>query len=89
MVLVQVLKRKDASSIVVAVVVAWIVIGLLSAVTIELTSKISGLSGSQYATSGGGWKVIYLAPVVSAALQLIALEILARLYIWVAKALSK
>lgn len=86
MVLIQILKRKDASSVLVAVVIAWILVSLLGAVTIQLTSKISGLTDS---TSGAGWKVLYLTPVVSAGLQLIVLELLARIYIWVAKALGK
>jgi hypothetical protein len=85
MVVVKILKRRDASSVVVAVVVAIIVSGMLVAVTAHLAGWISGLSEGQYSNpaSSTGWQEQYLYPVVQAALQLLALEVLGWLYVWV------
>lgn len=83
--IVRVLKRKDAASVIVAVVLAMIVLQFLSQVTVELANTISGLGeGESYASSGGDWKVTYLLPTVSAALQVIALELLIWVYAFLA-----
>jgi hypothetical protein len=85
MLLVKILKRRDASSIIIAIVVAMILAQLLNALLAELSGRISGLQSGQYLTyaaSGAGWKSQYLNPVVFAALQLIALEILAWIVVW-------
>jgi hypothetical protein len=77
MILVKVLKRKDAASVLVAIVIAMIISQPLSTSTISLASKIAGNNGGQFGYSGGGWKDEYLFPVVWALLQLVVLEILA------------
>ena len=85
MVVVKVLKRKDAASVIVAVVVALIVLQLLGTVTPHWAGWISGLDKGQYASStvpGTGWKGEYLYPSVLAAVQLLALEVLGWIYIW-------
>jgi hypothetical protein len=77
------LKRKDAASVIVAVVVALIISQLLPALTADLTGWLVGtpdkvvLYGEEFAAT---WQAKYLTPLVSAALQLLALEILIRLY---------
>ncbi|HET7320046.1 MAG TPA: hypothetical protein VFI84_00495 [Candidatus Saccharimonadales bacterium] len=90
MILVKVLKRKDASSVIVAILVAMIVSQLLTFVTARWSAWLSG-QGSRYgyATPGSGWKGEYLFPVVSALVQLLVLEIIVRLYIWVTSAVKK
>ena len=92
MVLVKVLKRKDAASVVVAVVVGLVLLQFVTAVTTHPSGWISGLQSGQYASSGApgtGWKGEYLYPTVAAALQLIALEVLGWIYVWVAGAMKK
>lgn len=87
MVLVKILKRKDASSIIVAVVVAMIVGQLLMMTMQQPASELVGLNNGPYgegAFGGPDWKATYLTPVVSAALQLVALEVLAWVTIAVA-----
>jgi hypothetical protein len=91
--IVKVLKRKDAASVIVAVVVAMVLVPLLSSLVGELSRIVSGLNEGQvfgYAqtTPGTGWQGEYLFPVVFAALQLIALEVLIRLYVLVHDAVS-
>jgi hypothetical protein len=84
MVLVKILKRRDASSVVVAVLVAMILAQPISDVTTRLAAKISSLHNGQYvgyAYPGSGWKGEYLYPVIWAVLQLILLEILAWIYV--------
>ena len=85
MVLVNVLKRKDASSIVVAVLVALILIEPITTVTSQLASKISGLPYGLQNGSGGGstFKTDYLLPVVSAILEVLVLELLGWVCVWV------
>ena len=91
MYLVKVLKRKDASSIVAAILVAMIVSQLLLAVTMRWASWLSGQQNgaSGYAVPGSGWKGEYLFPVVWAVVQLLTLEVLIRVYTWSAKSLKK
>jgi hypothetical protein len=73
---IKVLKRKDASSVVVAVVIGLILAKLLPA----LTERLAGvLSGAEVGV-GAGWQVQYLQPVFSAILQLLLLEVL--LWAW-------
>jgi hypothetical protein len=84
MVLVKMLKRRDASSVLVAVLVALVVWQPLMQETSRLSAKISGLSGGQYASysaPGAGWKGEYLYPLVSVIVQLIALELLGWIYV--------
>jgi hypothetical protein len=92
MILVRILKRKDASSIVVAVVIGLIIVNLLPHLTGELANNISGAPDGQTFTGnfpGAAWEATYLQPVVWAALQLIALEVLSWIYLIVAKIVSK
>jgi hypothetical protein len=88
MVIVQILKRKDASSVVVAIVLGLILLTLLSSVTGELSAKISGTADLGGYAGSPSWKLTYLQPVVAAALQVIALEVLGWVYVFV-KGLSK
>jgi hypothetical protein len=79
MVLTKILKRRDAASIVAAVLVALILTQPIAQVTSHLAGKVSGLKDGQYGYTGPGssWKDQYLYPVVWAILQLVLLEILA------------
>ena len=81
MVLVKILKRRDASSVIVAVVIATIIGQALMFMTGDLASRIAGTNqgDGQFSLvpTGGVWKQTYLYPVVWAALEIIALEILA------------
>lgn len=85
MILLKILKRRDASSAVVAILMALIVSQPLSTITAPWAGKISGLKEGQYASyasPGSGWKGQYLYPLLWALLQLIVLEILGWLYVW-------
>lgn len=81
MVIVKVLKRKDATSVVLAVVVALIVAGFISSPSLDLSTKIVSGQGGLF----DNWKNVYLQPAVYAALQLITLELLGRVYVWVSE----
>lgn len=86
MVLVKMLKRHDASSVMVAILLALIISQPLASSTGRLASFISGLSGNNLGFGGGGgWKNEYLFPIVWAIVQIIVLEILAWIYIWVSR----
>jgi hypothetical protein len=83
MVLVKILKRKDASSVLVAILIAIILQPLLGTMA-HLAGTISGLDNGQYpsgAYPGSGWKGEYLYPVVLAVIQIVLLEVLAWIYI--------
>lgn len=81
MLLVKILKRKDASSLIVGVVIASVLWQALIAMTGDLASTLSGLKdGHQvisYAPPDANWRQMYAYPTISAALQIIALELLA------------
>ena len=82
MVLVKILKRKDAFSVLVAVLLAMIISQPLTSTTIPLTNKIVANHGSgPYGTGVGSWNNKYLFPIVWALLQILILEILGWVYI--------
>lgn len=81
--IVKVLKRKDGASLVVGVAVAFIVVNFVSGVTIHLTQKISEIgSDTKFTQPLGDWRVSYLTPIVAMILQLIVLELLIWVYVW-------
>jgi hypothetical protein len=79
MVLLKILKRRDASSIVVAILVAMIVFNLLLSVTAPWANQVLGLSNN---SPGLGWENQYLAPALAAFFQLLVLEVLGWLWVW-------
>lgn len=84
MLIVKVLKRKDAASITVAVVLGLIVSQVLPNLVAQLSGVLSGLNDNQYytyANPSAGWQGRYLQPVISAILQVIVLELLIRLVV--------
>jgi hypothetical protein len=86
MVLVKILKRRDATSVIVAVLIAMIVSQPLYMLTGKPASIISGLDGNNagyYYGPGGGWQSQYLYPVVWVLVQLLALEIIGWIYLLV------
>jgi hypothetical protein len=83
MVLVKILKRRDASSVVIAILIAMILSQPLNMITSPLAAHILAVKDGQYIgyappNSGGKY---YLYIVLWAVLQLIVLELLAWTYI--------
>jgi len=76
MVLIKVLKRKDASSVLVAIILAMIISQPLTTTTMRISSKISDLGNNGPYGGGGDWKTQYLFPIVWALVQIVVLEIL-------------
>lgn len=89
MVIVKVLKRKDASALVVGVSVALIVTSFLTTATTQLVSKISNIGLGSSAPVEAGWRSSYFMPFVALILQLLALEILTRIYIMLHDSMQK
>jgi hypothetical protein len=81
---VKVLKRKDASSVVVAVVLAMI---LGQAVQTFSDRPAAWLSGSS--SLGGGWRAGLWAPLLTLVVELIVFELLIRAYVWLADMQAK
>ena len=79
MVLVKILKRKDAATLIVAIVIAGIISQLFAMTLLEPAAKLTG--SDTFGPGGPGWQAQYLQPIVQALLQLIALELLARITI--------
>lgn len=79
MYIVKILKRKDAASVVVAVVLAVILASVLPSVTSDLATYLSGIETAQ-ATE---WRENVVRPLISAGLQIIVLEALLRVVIFV------
>jgi len=80
MILVKILKRKDATSVIVAVIIAMIVGQCLSFATGSIAGTLSGLGEEQgfgFAGPEADWQQTYLYPAVWAAVQLVVLELLA------------
>ncbi len=83
MYVVKVLKRKDASSVVVAVWFAFQLVQLTSMVSQRAINWLSGLGDSSYSASymTGGWRAEYWNPVASLLVQLVVLEVVIRLFV--------
>ena len=85
MYIVKVMKRKDASSIVVAVVIATAISMWLPSMLSKLANWISNVPNDQvfiYSMPDAGWQTIYLLPTVNFLLQILALELLLWAVIW-------
>jgi hypothetical protein len=86
MVLVKILKRRDASSIVLAIVVGSLLLQFLQTVTNKWAIKISNVN---YGPVPYHWKEDLLMPAVWLLLALIVLEVLCWLWVWGAAAVKK
>ncbi len=86
MYIIKVLKRRDASSVIVAVFIAFALTTWLPSLLGRLSGWISGISDGQYysySMPGADWQTTYLQPTVFFLLQLLALEVLLRLVVWI------
>lgn len=79
MYIVRILKRKDAASVVVAVVLAVILASALPIVTSDLATYLAGIESA----SNTEWRVNVVRPLISFALQIIVLEAFLRLVVFV------
>ena len=86
MYIVKVLKRKDAASVVVAVTLAFQLQQLLGVPTYRLSNWLANIGGNggdtAYNNPSGGWRNEILNPIVSFIVQMIVLELLIRLFVW-------
>ncbi len=73
MVVVRILQRRDAASLVVAIAAGLVVGQFVSSITNHLSDVLSGVD------SNASFKTAYWQPIVTFVLQLVVLEILARL----------
>ena len=73
MVLVRILQRKDAASLVVAIAAGLVVAGFVGAITSHLADLFAGID------TNASFRDDYWRPFVGFVLQLLALEALARL----------
>lgn len=76
--LVKVLKRKDATSVVVAVVLAFILLPVLTTLTSDLANYLSGIT-DQPSTE---WRQFIVQPLIGAFLQVVLLEAILRVAIY-------
>lgn len=87
MYIIKVLKRKDAASIIVAISIALTLNGLVIMPSFRLANWVSGIGdknfNSMYGGGSPGWRNEYLNPLASFLIQIIVLEILIRLFVWV------
>lgn len=81
----KVLKRKDAASLSIAVVMALAFTNFLGSVSARPAGQLLGLNDGAYASysyPGSGFKGTYVYPLVVLLLQLLFLEISVRLIVW-------
>lgn len=79
MYIVKILKRKDASSVIVAVVLALILGGITTVLTGDLAIYLSGIEHSGEVL----WRENIVRPLIAAFLQVVLLEALLRIVIFV------
>jgi hypothetical protein len=91
MVLLQILKRRDASSVLVAILLAMIISQPLNQITSPLAGHLTGLKAGQYfgTVPPGSGSSYYAYLIVWALLQLVILEFLAWIYVWAVSAAKK
>jgi hypothetical protein len=81
----KVLKRKDASSVMVAVVMAFAFVSFLTSISARPAGLLLNLDDGSYAAysfPGSGFVGTYVYPLVVLLLQLLFLEISIRLIVW-------
>ena len=78
MYIVKVLKRKDAASLIVAIILASSIGQSLWSPTYQISNLITG--GPRY-DHGPGWKELYLLPLVQLIIQLLIVEVALRIFI--------
>ena len=82
----KVLKRKDAASLIVAIWIATATIQALYLPIYQLSDKLSRIGDHSNNNNYGpalGWRSTYLSPVIVMVLNLVVIEVLLRLIIWV------
>ena len=79
MYIVKILKRKDAASVVVAVVLAFVLSGVITVLTSDLATYLSGIETS----AGANWRENVVRPLIAAFLQVVLLEALLRILVFV------
>lgn len=79
MYIVKVLKRRDAASVVVAIVLGFILITLLPVLTTDLASFLSGITDR----ANLDWRSDVVQPIINSFLQIIVLEAILRLVIYI------
>lgn len=94
MYVVKLLKRKDASSVVVAVWLSWQLMQLTMAVGARATTWLAGLGDADYYSrtydfQTFNWRNELLSPFVSLLVQLVILELVIRLFVWLHPMLTK
>lgn len=75
--IIKILKRKDAASVIVAVVLSFI---LIRAVEGWSQRPADWLSGQR--STGGGWNAGFWQPLVMLVVELVVFEIVIRVYTW-------
>lgn len=78
MYIVKILKRGDGASVVVAIVLAFIIANVLTVVTTDLAAYLSGIDASSTQ-----WRANVVMPLIGSVLQLIVLEALLRVIVFV------
>ncbi len=78
MYIVKILKRKDAASVVVAIVLALILGSVLPALTHDLATYLSGIE----TFGGAAWRENVVRPIINSLLQVILLEAVLRAVIY-------
>lgn len=76
---IKILKRKDASSIVVAVLLSMILYPLLLTLTADLSAYLSGITN----LPDYEWRIVIVQPIVSVMLQLVLLEAILRIAVFI------
>lgn len=71
----KVLVKKDAYSLIVAILVALAAINPLTNFSTMFASKLVGTQEGYYAGVGQGWKMQYLHPILSFLLYILLLEV--------------
>lgn len=80
MYIVKFLKRKDAASIVVAILLAMILVNPIQMIASFWSTYVVGSTGMYgYAP---GWKEAYAAPIVTLVISLIIVEVGLRAFVW-------
>jgi hypothetical protein len=80
---IKVLKRKDAASVVVAIIIAMTFVQTMFLPISQLSYKVANLGNdvSNYGGYGGGWRDTYLNPFIEIIFTFILIEILIRLFV--------
>ena len=85
----KILKRKDAYSVVVAIVLGFSIIGPITTIGNYLIRYVPGMKDSMYGQASQSFKDTYIAPLVVLLIEVLLLEVFLRVVVFASSKINR